>query len=103
MPSAPTQEGDSQEAAKDEELVESAIKASVFVPMATKCVFLRKGKELILDLAEPGEAGGVASSPSEVGAGTGAAADGSSATAASAAAAASGTPSRAAPPGSGYA
>lgn len=36
----------------DEELVESAIKASVYVPMVTKCMFLRKGKELILDLSE---------------------------------------------------
>uniref|UniRef100_A0A7S4SSQ9 Uncharacterized protein n=2 Tax=Alexandrium monilatum TaxID=311494 RepID=A0A7S4SSQ9_9DINO len=38
--------------AEDEELVESAIKASVYVPLATRCVFLRKGKELTLDLAE---------------------------------------------------
>jgi len=35
-----------------EELVESAIVASVYVPMATRCVFLRRGKDLTLDLAE---------------------------------------------------
>ncbi|CAE7384658.1 atpH [Symbiodinium microadriaticum] len=35
------------------ELVESDIQASVYAPMATKCVFQRRGKELILELAEP--------------------------------------------------
>lgn len=34
------------------ELVEAAIRASVYVPMATKCVFQRRGKDLTLDLAE---------------------------------------------------
>lgn len=35
-----------------EELVESAIKASAYVPFASKCVFLQKGKELIIEVAE---------------------------------------------------
>lgn len=34
------------------QLVEAAIRASVYVPMATKCVFQRRGKDLTLDLAE---------------------------------------------------
>ncbi|CAE8645316.1 unnamed protein product, partial [Polarella glacialis] len=52
---APTPEGpellrDGDE--EGEELLESAIKASVYVPLATKCVFQRRGKEFILELAE---------------------------------------------------
>lgn len=35
-----------------EDLKESAIKASVYVPLATKCMFLRRGKELLLDVSE---------------------------------------------------
>jgi len=48
----------------EEELVESAIKASVYVPMATKCMFLQKGKELVLEVSEPAE--GTASTASPV-------------------------------------
>eukprot|EP00933_Yihiella_yeosuensis_P074016 TRINITY_DN82832_c0_g1_i1.p1 TRINITY_DN82832_c0_g1~~TRINITY_DN82832_c0_g1_i1.p1 ORF type:complete len:472 (+),score=94.64 TRINITY_DN82832_c0_g1_i1:95-1510(+) len=54
-----------QGAMKETELVESAIKASVYVPMATKCVFQRKGKDLMLDLVEQEtEAPQVAKEPS---------------------------------------
>lgn len=34
------------------ELVEADVKASVYAPRATKCVFQRRGQELVLDLAE---------------------------------------------------
>lgn len=37
---------------EEEPLVEAAIKASVYLPMAPRCVFLRKGKELTLDVSE---------------------------------------------------
>lgn len=38
--------------AGQDDLVESAIMASVYVPMATKCVVLRRGKECTLNIAE---------------------------------------------------
>lgn len=65
---APAGSGESAE----EELVESAIKASVYVPMATRCIFRRKGQERDLELAEadaevaaapPGGDAGNASAP----------------------------------------
>eukprot|EP00927_Polykrikos_kofoidii_P072391 TRINITY_DN68510_c0_g1_i1.p1 TRINITY_DN68510_c0_g1~~TRINITY_DN68510_c0_g1_i1.p1 ORF type:complete len:514 (+),score=87.77 TRINITY_DN68510_c0_g1_i1:181-1722(+) len=37
----------------NEELVESDIRASVYVPLATRCVFQKRGKECTLDVAEP--------------------------------------------------
>ena len=56
-----------KEADKDseetEELVEADIKASVYAPLATKCVFQRRGQELILDLAEQEAAAAPEKSP----------------------------------------
>mmetsp|Transcript_8631 Transcript_8631/g.14117 ORF Transcript_8631/g.14117 Transcript_8631/m.14117 type:complete len:532 (-) Transcript_8631:85-1680(-) len=46
----PTKQSNSSQ--EEEELAVLAIKASVYVPMATRCVFLRKGKEYTLDVAE---------------------------------------------------
>lgn len=68
----PPGEGDSGVPPEDE-LVEAAIKASVYLPMATKCIFLRKGKEFTLDLAEgedtvaPSSASNSASSDTQAG------------------------------------
>mmetsp|Transcript_123330 Transcript_123330/g.308076 ORF Transcript_123330/g.308076 Transcript_123330/m.308076 type:complete len:517 (+) Transcript_123330:160-1710(+) len=58
-------------AAEDEELVESAIRASVYVPMATKCMFLQKGKELVCEVSEPTEAAPAGSGSSSGAAGGG--------------------------------
>lgn len=57
------------------ELVEADVKASVYAPRATKCVFQRRGQELVLDLAEasadPGDGTGTASVGEASGSSTG--------------------------------
>lgn len=49
---APNPQAEGATPSSQEELVESAIVASVYVPMATKCVVLRRGKECTLNVAE---------------------------------------------------
>jgi hypothetical protein len=64
---APTSDASGSEL--EEELVESAIKASVYVPMAVRCVFLRKGKEYSVDLAEAEATGASDKQPGGLGSG----------------------------------